>query len=151
MTEHNDDQQELKPAFGQWPITQKDRSDLVGQLAIGALIHTRGSSKVDGDVPQSKCPLFMLIINCLNLVEARFRSHAHCRHEGLEGSSRLTSAGIVEVVRGQRGCPAGQHLDKRPGGQLQRGMWQRQASNPQPCRCSVAHHVDIVRDEVTAD
>lgn len=41
MTEHDDDQQELKPTFGQWLITQKDRSDLVGQLAIGAVADRR--------------------------------------------------------------------------------------------------------------
>jgi len=41
MTEHDDDQQQLKPAFGQWLMAQKDRSDLVGQLATGAVADRR--------------------------------------------------------------------------------------------------------------
>jgi uncharacterized protein YozE (UPF0346 family) len=35
------DHGELKPAFGHWLMTQKDRSDLVGQLAIGAVADCR--------------------------------------------------------------------------------------------------------------
>lgn len=41
MTEHNDDQHESKPAFGHWLVTQKDRGDLVGQLAVGAIADRR--------------------------------------------------------------------------------------------------------------
>jgi uncharacterized protein YozE (UPF0346 family) len=41
MTDRDDDQQGLKPAFGQWLMTQKDRSDLVGQLAAGAVADRR--------------------------------------------------------------------------------------------------------------
>ncbi len=41
MTDHLDDHQELRPAFGHWLITQKDRSDLVGQLAAGAVADRR--------------------------------------------------------------------------------------------------------------
>ncbi len=41
MTDHDDDQQETKPAFGRWLITQKDRSDLVGQLAVGVVADRR--------------------------------------------------------------------------------------------------------------
>ncbi|WP_398457645.1 YozE family protein [Sphingomonas albertensis] len=41
MADYDDDQQEPKPAFGQWLITQKDRSDLVGQLAAGAVADRR--------------------------------------------------------------------------------------------------------------
>ncbi len=37
MTEHD----EPKPAFGQWLMAQKDRSDLVGQLAAGAVVDRR--------------------------------------------------------------------------------------------------------------
>ena len=37
MTEHD----EPKPAFGQWLMAQKDRSDLVGQLAAGAVFDRR--------------------------------------------------------------------------------------------------------------
>ncbi len=37
MTDHDDDQ----PAFGQWLVTQKDRSDLVGQLSVAALADRR--------------------------------------------------------------------------------------------------------------
>lgn len=35
------DHDEPKPAFGQWLLTQKDRSDLVGQLAGGAVADRR--------------------------------------------------------------------------------------------------------------
>jgi uncharacterized protein YozE (UPF0346 family) len=35
------DHGELKPAFGHWLMTHKDRSDLVGQLAIGAVADRR--------------------------------------------------------------------------------------------------------------
>jgi len=41
MANYDDYQQEPKPAFGQWLVTQKDRSDLVGQLAMGALADRR--------------------------------------------------------------------------------------------------------------
>jgi len=41
------DDDEPKPAFGQWLMTQKDRSDLVGQLAAGAVVD-RGFSR-NGD------------------------------------------------------------------------------------------------------
>ena len=41
MTDHLDDHQETRPAFGEWLITQKDRSDLVGQLAAGAVADRR--------------------------------------------------------------------------------------------------------------
>lgn len=41
MIDHDDDQQEKRPAFGQWLITQQDRSDLVGQLAAGAVADRR--------------------------------------------------------------------------------------------------------------
>ena len=41
MTNHDDDQPEHKSAFGEWLVTQKDRSDLVGQLAIGAVADRR--------------------------------------------------------------------------------------------------------------
>ena len=41
MIDHDDDQREQKPAFGQWLMTQKDRSDLVGQLAVGAAADRR--------------------------------------------------------------------------------------------------------------
>ena len=41
MTDNQDDHQEPKPAVGQWLITQKDRSDLVGQLAAGAVADRR--------------------------------------------------------------------------------------------------------------
>ena len=41
MTDHDDEQQEPKPAFGQWLVTQKDRSDLVGQLATGSVADRR--------------------------------------------------------------------------------------------------------------
>ncbi|MES3106805.1 hypothetical protein [Sphingomonas aurantiaca] len=41
MTDHHDDQQEPRPAFGQWLMTQKDRTDLGGQLAIGAVADRR--------------------------------------------------------------------------------------------------------------
>jgi uncharacterized protein YozE (UPF0346 family) len=41
MMEHDEDRQELKLAFGQWLMTQKDRSDLVGQLAAGAVADRR--------------------------------------------------------------------------------------------------------------
>lgn len=37
MTEHDNDEQAPKPVFGQWLMTQKDRTDLVGQLAVGAV------------------------------------------------------------------------------------------------------------------
>ena len=37
MTDHD----EPKPAFGQWLMTQKDRSDLIGQLAAGAVVDRR--------------------------------------------------------------------------------------------------------------
>ena len=37
MTDHD----EPKPAFGQWLMAQKDRSDLVGQLAAGAVVDRR--------------------------------------------------------------------------------------------------------------
>jgi hypothetical protein len=35
------DDDEPKPAFGQWLMAQKDRSDLVGQLAAGAVVDRR--------------------------------------------------------------------------------------------------------------
>ena len=35
------DHDEPKPAFGQWLMAQKDRSDLVGQLAAGAVVDRR--------------------------------------------------------------------------------------------------------------
>ena len=35
------DRDEPKPAFGQWLMAQKDRSDLVGQLAASAVIDRR--------------------------------------------------------------------------------------------------------------
>jgi hypothetical protein len=38
---HDHDHQEPKPAFGQWLVTQKYRSDLVGQLAAGAVADRR--------------------------------------------------------------------------------------------------------------
>jgi uncharacterized protein YozE (UPF0346 family) len=41
MTDHHDDQQESRPAFGQWLMTQKDRTDLVGQLATGTVADRR--------------------------------------------------------------------------------------------------------------
>jgi hypothetical protein len=41
MADYEEDQQEPKPAFGHWLMTQKDRSDLVGQLAIGAVADRR--------------------------------------------------------------------------------------------------------------
>jgi hypothetical protein len=37
MTDHD----EPKSAFGQWLMAQKDRSDLVGQLAAGAVVDRR--------------------------------------------------------------------------------------------------------------
>jgi len=49
MIEHDDDQQEQKPAFGQWLMTQKDRSDLVGQLAIGAVADRRFPRNEDAE------------------------------------------------------------------------------------------------------
>jgi hypothetical protein len=41
MADYDDDPQEPRPAFGQWLVTQKDRSDLVGQLALGAIADRR--------------------------------------------------------------------------------------------------------------
>ncbi len=41
MTDQDDDHQEPKAAFGNWLVTQKDRSDLVGQLAAGAIADRR--------------------------------------------------------------------------------------------------------------
>ena len=41
MADYEEDQHEPKPAFSQWLMTQKDRSDLVGQLAIGAVADRR--------------------------------------------------------------------------------------------------------------
>jgi len=41
MADYDDDLQEPKAAFGQWLMTQKDRSDLVGQLAVGAVADRR--------------------------------------------------------------------------------------------------------------
>ena len=41
MTDTHDDPQEIKPTFGQWLVTQKERSDLVGQLAVGAVADRR--------------------------------------------------------------------------------------------------------------
>ena len=41
MANHNDDRQEPNPAFGQWLAMQKDRSDPVGQLAVGAIADRR--------------------------------------------------------------------------------------------------------------
>ena len=41
MTEHDNDEQAPKPVFGQWLMTQKDRTDLVGQLAVGAVADRR--------------------------------------------------------------------------------------------------------------
>jgi uncharacterized protein YozE (UPF0346 family) len=41
MIDNEDEQQQPKPAFGQWLMTQKDRSDLVGQLAAGAVVDRR--------------------------------------------------------------------------------------------------------------
>lgn len=38
MSDHDD---EPKPAFGQWLMTQKDRTDLIGQLAVGAVADRR--------------------------------------------------------------------------------------------------------------
>ncbi|KQM54976.1 hypothetical protein ASE69_17870 [Sphingomonas sp. Leaf208] len=35
------DHDEPKPAFGEWLMAQKDRSDLVGQLAAGAVVDRR--------------------------------------------------------------------------------------------------------------
>lgn len=35
------DNDEPAPAFGQWLMTQKDRTDLVGQLAAGAAVDRR--------------------------------------------------------------------------------------------------------------
>lgn len=40
MIDH-DDQPEQKTTFGQWLMTQKERSDLVGQLASGAVADRR--------------------------------------------------------------------------------------------------------------
>ena len=36
-----DEDPQEKPAFGQWLMTQKDRSDLVGQLAAGDVADRR--------------------------------------------------------------------------------------------------------------
>ncbi|WP_380783500.1 YozE family protein [Sphingomonas sp. R86520] len=47
MIDHDDERQERKPAFGQWLVTQKDRSDLVGQLAIGAVADHRFPRNAD--------------------------------------------------------------------------------------------------------
>ncbi len=41
MAYDQDDEQESKPAFGAWLMTQKDRGDLVGQLATGAATDRR--------------------------------------------------------------------------------------------------------------
>lgn len=41
MADYDDELQEPKPAFGHWLMTQKDRIDLVGQLAVGAIADRR--------------------------------------------------------------------------------------------------------------
>jgi hypothetical protein len=43
------DDDEPKPAFGQWLMAQKDRSDLVGQLAAGAVVDRRFPRTGDPD------------------------------------------------------------------------------------------------------
>ena len=43
------DDDEPKPAFGQWLMAQKDRSDLVGQLAAGAVVDRRFPHTGDPD------------------------------------------------------------------------------------------------------
>ena len=47
MADYDDDPQEPRPAFGQWLVTQKDRSDLVGQLAVGAIADRRFPRSAD--------------------------------------------------------------------------------------------------------
>ena len=47
MIDQDDDQQEQKPAFGLWLMTQKDRGDLVGQLAVGAVADRRFPRNAD--------------------------------------------------------------------------------------------------------
>lgn len=49
MSDYDGDQQEPKPAFGQWLITQKDRGDLVGRLAIGAVADRRFTRNGDSE------------------------------------------------------------------------------------------------------
>ncbi len=41
MTNHDDEKQDRPPALGHSFLTQKDRSDLVGQLAAGAVVARR--------------------------------------------------------------------------------------------------------------
>ncbi|MEG3172188.1 hypothetical protein U1708_08170 [Sphingomonas sp. ZB1N12] len=41
MSDHDRYQKEPRPAFGRWLVTQNDRSDLVGQLAVGAVADRR--------------------------------------------------------------------------------------------------------------
>ncbi len=36
MTDHDDDQQEMKPTFGKWLLSQRDRSDWVDGIADAA-------------------------------------------------------------------------------------------------------------------
>ena len=43
------DDDEPKPAFGQWLMAQKDRRDLVGQLAAGAVVDRRFPHTGDPD------------------------------------------------------------------------------------------------------